>query len=78
MEMLIAIALLAAVALLASRFGHDSRDELDSKERNLASYGVTWADIPTVTPTRESGPASRHEESGLLLSVPLDPEPAAA
>ncbi len=78
MEMLIAIALLAAVALLASRFGHDSRDGFESKERNLASYGMTWDDIHPATATHESRPASRVVEPDQILPVPLESKPAAA
>ncbi len=78
MEMLIAIALLAGVALLASRFGHDSRDGFESKERNLASYGMTWDDIHVATATHEFPPASRLMEPDQMLPVPLEPKPAAA
>ncbi len=78
MEMLIAIALLAAVALLASRCGHDSRDGFESKERNLASYGMTWDDIHAATATNDSRPASRPVEPDQMLPIPLEPEPAAA
>ncbi len=38
---------------LAVRHGTDSRDALRSKEQDLASYGVTWADLdprPAVAP----------------------------
>ena len=39
------VALLLVLALLAVRYGHDSRDGLPSKERDLATYGVTWRDL---------------------------------
>ncbi len=78
MEMLIAMALLSAVALLAVRFGHDSRDGYESKERSLASYGMTWADTHAASATIDPRPADPVEEPQVILPVPLDPKPAAA
>jgi hypothetical protein len=36
------IALLAALNLLAMKFGYDSRIPPDSKEYDLAGWGMTW------------------------------------
>ena len=42
MEPLIALGLLCALAVLAARWGVDSRESLASKEEQLAALGVTW------------------------------------
>ena len=44
MEAIVAVAVLAVVGVLAVRFGADSRDGLGSKDRELATNGVTWAE----------------------------------
>ncbi len=78
MEMLIAIALLAAVALLAARFGHDSRDSLESKEWNLAAHGMTWSDLHAPVRVSETSSVSQIEDVEAVLPVHLEREPAAA
>jgi hypothetical protein len=42
MELIAILSLAVIVGVLSVRFGHDTRDELRSKEQLLASYGVTW------------------------------------
>jgi hypothetical protein len=37
------IALLAALNLLAPKFGYDSRRPADSKEYDLARWGMSWS-----------------------------------
>ena len=43
MEALLIIGLLLALAILAARFGHDSREHIASQEELLAQRGLTWA-----------------------------------
>ncbi len=45
MEVLLISALFVALPVLSIRYGHDSRDGVSSKERELASYGVTWSEL---------------------------------
>jgi hypothetical protein len=42
MEVLVVVALLCALAVLAARWGVDSRESLRSKEEELAALGLTW------------------------------------
>ena len=42
MEAIVFVIVLAALGLLAARFGADSRDGLVSEEHHLAAHGVTW------------------------------------
>lgn len=39
---LIILTLFGAVAVLAARYGRDSRETITSKEAQLAIYGLTW------------------------------------
>ncbi len=45
MEVILILALLVGLAVLSIRHGHDSRDCANSKEWELASYGVTWSEL---------------------------------
>ena len=54
MEALIAVASLVLLAILAARFGHDSRPTLRTKEQDLGARGMTWRD--------ESGSANRRTD----------------
>ena len=48
MELLIigiAVCAVCALALIAPRFGQDSRDRLHSSEEDAASWGMTWAGL---------------------------------
>jgi hypothetical protein len=45
MEVIVAIGVLVLLALLAVRFGHDSRELPRSREHELASLGMTWAEV---------------------------------
>jgi hypothetical protein len=42
MDALLILGLLLLLALLAARFGHDSRDTLASSEEALARQGFAW------------------------------------
>jgi hypothetical protein len=44
MEAIILVALLVALGLLATRYGHDSRAHLRSREDELAASGYTWGE----------------------------------
>jgi len=44
MIVVLAVAALAVFAVLALRFGRDSRERYSSPEHALAGYGVTWDD----------------------------------
>jgi hypothetical protein len=50
MELLIIVALLVALALLALRFGADSRDRPRGHEESQAAFGLTWAGGPAGAP----------------------------
>ena len=43
MELIVAVIALVVVAVLATRFGHDSRDGLHATERAFAAQGLTGA-----------------------------------
>ena len=43
MEAVLIFGLLLLLALLAARFGHDSREHLTSAEEALARQGFTWS-----------------------------------
>lgn len=47
MELIVFVLLLIGPGILASLFGHDSRDGFHSEEQTLASYGMVW---PRPTP----------------------------
>ncbi len=42
MDALLVLSLFIALALLATRFGHDSREHLASSEEALARQGFAW------------------------------------
>ena len=42
MEALLIVSLLIVLALVAPRFGHDSREQLASNEEALARWGFAW------------------------------------
>jgi hypothetical protein len=42
MELVFVVALLIALAVLALRFGYDSRDHLHSAEERQARHGLVW------------------------------------
>ena len=42
MDALLVFSLFLALALLAARFGHDSREHLASSEEQLARQGFAW------------------------------------
>lgn len=55
MELLISVLLLILLAVLAVRFGYDSREGIQSKEAELARLGMNWPGglpIPLVRPVR--------------------------
>jgi hypothetical protein len=72
-EGLIVLALFVALALLAVRYGADSRDGIRSKEHDLALRGVAW---------RDPGPRRRSSDgavarAGLGLAPATRPTPLA-
>lgn len=75
MELLIAVLGLVALAVLAVRYGHDSRDGLMTEERELARRGVTWDDLATgpvngsgrpSEPVTTVGPLHQTRRAGLV------------
>ncbi|HET6315775.1 MAG TPA: hypothetical protein VFG86_04910 [Chloroflexota bacterium] len=42
MEALLILSLFLVLAVLAARFGHDSRERLTSSEEALARHGFAW------------------------------------
>ena len=71
MEAIVAVALLAVVGVLAVRFGADSRDGLGSKDRELATHGVTWAErVGGGAPARDLPAASAGRDAGRPLAGP--------
>jgi hypothetical protein len=42
MEAFLILGLLASLAVLAVRFGHDSRDRFSSHEERLSAHGFAW------------------------------------
>jgi hypothetical protein len=45
MGLLIIVIALCALALIAPRFGQDSRDRPHSSEEDAASWGMTWVGL---------------------------------
>jgi hypothetical protein len=48
MELLVFVFLLIVVAVLSLRFGYDSRKTAQSKEAELAWFGMQWPATPSV------------------------------
>jgi hypothetical protein len=46
MEVLLIVSAFLALALLAARFGYDSREQLPSMEESLAKQGCAWQGDP--------------------------------
>ena len=42
MELLVTLLFFVGLAVSAPKFGHDSRDQMQSNEEQLACLGVTW------------------------------------
>jgi hypothetical protein len=63
MELILVVAVLAALGVLALRFGVDSRQGFESPEHVLASRGVVRDDTPGI-------PARRDEPTILIAPVP--------
>lgn len=78
MEFIVAIGVLGLLAILAVRFGHDSRELPRSKEHEQASLGMTWAEL---LPTCSQSPLVMDEErstAALILERPLIVQPGQA
>ncbi len=72
MEAIVAVAVLGVVGVLAVRFGADSRDGLGSKDRELATHGVTWAEfVGGRVPACDPPAASAGSDAGRPLAGPL-------
>ena len=65
----VAVAALILLAVTSMRFGVDSREGFASKERELASRGIVWAES---SPTRRRQPAAAGRSSFRMpgLAVP--------
>ncbi len=59
MALLGLVFLLVVLAFLAERFGTDSRDVLQSKEMELASFGMEWPGPGVPLPLRPARPRRR-------------------
>ena len=67
MEILIIVALFVALAVLAPRFGVDSRDRLPAREEDLAALGLAWDARPDgARPARAGGGGRPHDRQQLL------------
>jgi hypothetical protein len=63
MEILLVVGGLLGLAILAMRFGYDSRDGVRSEEQVLATFGFTWDRTPRgphQPPRRQRAYALRH------------------
>jgi hypothetical protein len=60
MSELIALLVFVGLYLLAVRFGYDSREGSYSKEQELASYGVTWDELPDASAWHAGAAQPRH------------------
>jgi hypothetical protein len=63
-EGIVVFGLLLLLAVVAPRFGYDSRAGLRSNEENLASLGVTWTPGNVPSPTPVSAAAAPHWRIG--------------
>ena len=68
MEVLVVCALLVILVVLALRFGYDSRPAIQSKETELACFGMTWdtASIRLAELRREAADERRLREAFLV------------
>jgi hypothetical protein len=75
MEALVILGLVAGLAVLSPRFGHDSRERLQSNEEKLARFGFTWGK-PAPRPVRKPRHRVRHQLARPLyaLAAWLNPE----
>ncbi len=70
MELLIAVVVLVAFAVLAVRAGHDSRDVLSTPERELARLGMTWDDGEDIAAGRAG--STRHQPASAMAPEGTD------
>jgi hypothetical protein len=75
MEALVILGIIGGLAVLSPRFGHDSRERLQSNEEQLARLGVTWGNAAP-QPVRTPRHRVRHQLARLLyaLAAWLNPE----
>ena len=69
MEILFCIGLLIGLAVLSVQFGHDSREGIQSKEQELACFGMAWPGgmpLPLVRPMSRRRRVRRKLALGLL------------
>jgi hypothetical protein len=69
MELLLSVVALIVLAVLAMRYGHDSRTGIQSKEHQLACFGMTWpggVPVPLVRPLSRRRRVRRKLARGLL------------
>jgi hypothetical protein len=78
-DLIVFVAVLSCVAVLAMRFGYDSRMPAPSKEHDLANFGLSWQDQPGTTagdPSRETalfpcGPSTQNARPRLVMLKPF-------
>jgi hypothetical protein len=62
MELLFSVIALIVLAVLAVRYGHDSRTGIQSKEQELAWFGMQWPEfrgVPVIRTARPVGMGRR-------------------
>jgi len=78
MELLFSVIVLIVLAFLAVRYGYDSRGVIQSKEHELACFGMAWPDdvpLPLVRPLSRRRRLRRKLALGLLAFADwLSPE----
>ena len=78
MELLFSVVVLIVLAFLAVRYGHDSRGAIQSKEHELACFGMAWsggAPLPLARPLSRRRRVRRKLALGLLAFADwLSPE----
>jgi hypothetical protein len=82
MELLFSVVVLIVFAVLAVRYGHDSREVIQSKEAQLAWFGMQWPagrTMPSVRPLSRRRRVRRRVARALLaLAEWLSPGTPAA
>lgn len=76
MELLAIVLFCLVVAILAPRFGYDSRERMQSNEEQLACYGLTWGAALPRSLRQPRGGGLRHTLARPLyaLAAWLNPE----
>jgi hypothetical protein len=64
MDAVIVAGLLAALVFASARWGYDSRDEIHSKEQDLAVQGYMWEDLDAGQPVATHAPPPEQDTPG--------------